>query len=226
MKNRFMILAAAGVALVLTASVPSALAYFTTYVSAKGEKEVVLKDRTTIDEPEFSNFMKTVKITADEDSEPVFVRARAYKPEDIGILYVDDSGTWRYDNDGWCYYADPISKGKSAEEFNIKIGTLNENESPMDITGLTVIGKEPADGTLYNIPGTGKDGDNFNVVVVYEYTPVLYDDDGNAYADWTKKVEPMNGNTSGGNGEGTGSGEGTGDDTGNGDGTETGGGNG
>lgn len=220
MKNRSMIFAAVGVALLLTASVPNALAYFTTYVTAKGEKEVVLKDRTTIDEPEFSNFMKTVKITADADSEPVFVRARAYKPEDVGILYVDGSGKWSYKDDGWCYYADPISKGASAEEFNIKIGTLKQNESPMDQTGLSVIGKEPADGTIYNIPGTGKDGDNFNVVVVYEYTPVLYDDDGVAYADWTKKVEPMNGNTSGGNGEGTG------DDTGNGDGTETGGGNG
>ena len=30
-----------------------------------------------------------------------------------------------------------------------------------------------------------KQGTNFNVVVVYESTPVLYDEDGNPYADWT-----------------------------------------
>ena len=65
MKNRFMIFAAAAAVLLLTASISDASAYFTTYVTGRGEKEVVIKDRTTIEEPEFSNFMKTVKITAD-----------------------------------------------------------------------------------------------------------------------------------------------------------------
>ena len=28
------------------------------------------------------------------------------------------------------------------------------------------------------------EGDSVNIVIVYEYTPVLYDEAGNAYADW------------------------------------------
>ena len=208
MKNRFMIFAAAAAVLLLTASISDASAYFTTYVTGRGEKEVVIKDRTTIEEPEFSNFMKTVKITADENSEPVYVRARAYAPADFGVVYADTSGKWSFGNDGWCYYADPISKGGSAAEFNVKIGTLIENSSPMDLTGLTVIGRDPASGTLYDIPGTGNDGDNFNVIVVYEYTPVLYKEDADGslkpYADWDKTVEHMNGDTSGETGGGNG----------------------
>ena len=34
-----------------------------------------------------------------------------------------------------------------------------------------------------------KDGSEFNVVVIYETTPVLYDESGKPYADWNAKQE-------------------------------------
>lgn len=49
-----------------------------------------------------------------------------------------------------------------------------------------------------NIP-EGKDGAQFNVVVTYECTPVLYNADGTPYADWTTILD--NGNLSEGGDE-------------------------
>ena len=43
--------------------------------------------------------------------------------------------------------------------------------------------------TIKNVPEDVEPGTDFNVVVIYESTPVLYDSDGNPYADWTAKVD-------------------------------------
>ena len=163
MKKRNLILAGAAALMVITASVPAALAYFTTYVSAKGMKEVTLGERTELEEPEPKNWTKVITIKADEDSEPVFVRANAFAPDDYTLTFTGEG--WTAGEDGWYYYSTPISKGGAAEPLSVKI----------DKKG-----------------GFGKEdiGDNFNVVVVYEYTPVLYTaDTQEAYADWEKGVE-------------------------------------
>ena len=172
MKKRNCILMGIAVLMILTASVPSALAYFTTYVSAKGMKPVVLGERTEIEEPDFTNWTKKIVITAENPSEPVYVRAQAFAPEGIVLVY---SGTnWSQpDSEGWCYYSDPISNGQSANELDVQIRVRNEN------------------GELVN-PEV-KEGDILNVVVVYEYTPVLYkaNEAGELvvpYADWGKNV--------------------------------------
>ena len=163
MKKRNLILAGIAAGMILTASVPSALAYFTTYVSAKGMKDVVLQDRTELEEPEPENWTKVITIKADADSEPVYVRANAFAPDDYTLTF---SGTgWSQGEGGWYYFSTPISKGGAAEALNVKI----------DKNG-----------------GFGKEdiGENFNVVVVYEYTPVLYREDTlEPYADWSKSVE-------------------------------------
>ena len=38
-----------------------------------------------------------------------------------------------------------------------------------------------------------EEGEAFNVIVVQECTPVLYDENGNAYADWNANAEILNG---------------------------------
>jgi hypothetical protein len=171
MKKRNLILSGIAVLMILVASVPSALAYFTTYVYAEGKKTVVLGDRTTIQEPAVDKWIKQIQITADETSEPVYVRAKAFAPDDYVLSY---SGTnWKPgEADDFYYYGNPISKdNKNADLLNVQI--------------------KMKDGTL---PPDGKEGETFNVVVIYEYTPVLYkeDKDGNLvpYADWTKDVTP------------------------------------
>jgi len=163
MKKRNLILIGAAAVMILTASVPSALAYFTTYVSAKGMKDVVLGDRTTLEEPEPKNWTKVITIKADEDSEPVYVRANAFAPDDYTLTFSGEG--WSQGEEGWYYYSTPISKGGAAAALNVKIDKAGGFDSE-DI------------------------GSNFNVVVVYEYTPVLYKEDTlEPYADWTKRVE-------------------------------------
>lgn len=53
---------------------------------------------------------------------------------------------------------------------------------------------------ISGVPTTDKvkDGDDLNVVVIYEATPVLYDKDGTPYADWKQAVIVDN-ETEGGN---------------------------
>ena len=218
MKKRYMILAAASLGMILTVSVPSALAYFTTYVSAVGEKEVVIRDMTVIKEPEVEGTTKSIVISADEDSEPVFVRVQSFVPEDFSVTYEGQGWSKKDPDDGWIYYADPIDHGEQAGELR---------------------------ATMTGLPSDLEVGDTFNFVVVYEYTPVLYKEADEAWtpeeiadacefrgeavngirkmACWNKKVQ----NT------GTASsvvtpadGGDTGSDTGEGDGTETGGNNG
>ena len=59
------------------AGVGKAWAYFTTYTEAAGGYTVHLGDRTEITE-EFTNWTKHVVITSEEDSEPVYIRVRAF----------------------------------------------------------------------------------------------------------------------------------------------------
>ncbi|NBK93987.1 hypothetical protein D5278_18820 [bacterium 1XD21-13] len=67
---------------------------------------------------------------------------------------------WSQKEDGYWYYKDIVAPGASA-------GTL-----VVSITG-------PED----------EDVETFNVVVIQECTPVLYDEDGNAYPDWTLSLD-------------------------------------
>ena len=63
---------------------------------------------------------------------------------------------WQGKEDGWYYYQSAVEAGKSTSILNVKIE------------------KQPAP----------EEETNFNVIVVYESTPVQYDTGGNPYADW------------------------------------------
>ena len=161
MKHKNLLLGALLVVLVLTASIGSAWAYFTTYAVAKGGYPVHLGDRTEITET-FSNWTKKVTITSEADSEPVYIRAIAYCGSEYDLVYSDASGKWSPGADGYYYYSDIVPGGGSTTELEIRIDNV-----PEDVT----------------------DGDSFNVVVVYESTPVCYQADGTPYADWDQVLD-------------------------------------
>lgn len=161
MKRKNILLAALAVSLTLSAGAGSAWAYFTTYTDAAGGYTLELGDKTTITEEEPTNWTKHVVITSQEDSQPVYVRARAFCGSDYELLYSDGSGKWSPSDDGYYYYSDILNAGESTEMLDIKIE---------------------------NIPEEVKNGDNFNVVVIYETTPVRYREDGTPYADWSAKL--------------------------------------
>lgn len=167
------LLAVLTLAVALVTVVGTTFAYFTTYASAKGTVEVVLHDRTEISE-DFGNWTKHVTIAnnpgADEKSQSVFVRAKAFSGTTYPIVYSGDA-TWSPGSDGYYYYATPLAPGEKTTQLDVRITDV------------------PSGANVTN-------GDQFNVVVIYETTPVLYDTDGNPYANWDFILD--NGNLEGG----------------------------
>lgn len=161
MKKKTWFLAAAAVILALTAAVDDAWAYFTTYAQAKGGYTLSLGDKTTVEE-EFSAWTKHVVIANSEDSEPVYVRVKAFCGSEYALVYSDENGKWSPGGDGYYYYKDVVNGGGATDELLVKIEQVPEDVS---------------------------DASQFHVVIVYETVPVLYREDGTPYADWTQKAE-------------------------------------
>ncbi len=161
MKRKNILLAALAFALVLTAAVGSAMAYFTTNAEAKGGCAIELGGKTTVKE-EFSNWTKHVSIQSEPDSEPVYLRVKAFCGSEYELIYSDGSGKWTPGSDGYYYYSDIVNAGETASTLDIRIGQV-----PVEV----------------------RDADSFNVVVIYERTPVQYQEDGSPYADWSIQLD-------------------------------------
>ena len=88
-----------------------------------------------------------------------FVRVRAFAP--VELSYNAPDGGWTDGGDGYWYYNDVLQAGQTTEkELNI----------------------------TYKFPSGDQKPEEFNVVVIQECTPILYDEDGNAYADWDRSA--------------------------------------
>lgn len=153
--------------LVLTSGLGNAWAYFTTNTNAEGGHAITLAGEvTTVDEEfSFNDWTKRLVVTnTDTSGRSVYVRARAFSGSRYPLTY---GGTgWESSDDGYFYYENILDAGGSTEELLVEIKGV-----PEEVT-------EP---------------ESFNVVVVYETTPVQYDADGNPYADWSLKLETEEG---------------------------------
>lgn len=174
MKRKKVLLATAAMLLVLGTGIGSAMAYFTTYVAAEGGKIIHLGDTTTFREPEVSEQTKHLVVDSAADSEPVWVRARAmagsqYTLEYSSEKYENGSDSWYDGGDGYYYY------GATGEDGRYHDTVLYGGQSTREL--LVKISNIPADA------------DDFNVIVVYECTPVVFDTDGAPMpADWSRKL--------------------------------------
>lgn len=160
MKHKFLLPAALTLALILGVSVQSAMAYFTTYASAEGGYSIALPGSDTDVGEDFSSWQKRVVVSNAEGSMPVFVRARAFSGDAYTLTYSGEG--WAPGEDGYYYYNAMLAGGEVTAELLVHI-----------------------DG----VPTGAQPGDNFNVIVVYETTPVLYDEAGMAYADWSVTLD-------------------------------------
>jgi len=132
-------------------------AYFSTYVRTKGSKEVMMHESTKFKET-IEDGIKHIEITVDEDSDPVFVRVMIIASDEIKerIIYGEDTA------DKW----------ESKEDGYIYYkDVLKENES----AELTV-----------DVDREGLEKDEFDLIIVYEYVPALFDGE-TWYADWDDK---------------------------------------
>ena len=160
-------LAAAALVLVAALGIGSAMAYFTTYVLADGGMEVSMGSTVTIPQEKVENGQKIIQLKNEGDYE-CWVRIKVFAGSEHEFLYADESGKWTPGAEGYYYSSD--------------IG-------PVD--GLT----DEIKVTITDLLGTDADPETdeaFNVIVVQECTPVLYDENGNAYADWNVNAEILN----------------------------------
>ncbi|MCM1190348.1 MAG: hypothetical protein NC541_13765 [bacterium] len=169
-KIGYSLLTVLAVASVLTAGIDSTDAYFTTYAEAAGGYRISLGDHTDLEETISKGGVKHVQITNTEGA-PVYVRVKAFSGSAYPLTYVsgtDESGApcWTEGTDGYWYYKDILREKEESEELRIEIAFPQEPE----------------------------EGDEFNVIVIYESTPVRYHYEGDAYvpyADWDEKLDAV-----------------------------------
>ncbi len=155
------VLALAAAALLLTglAGFQDAAAYFTTYVSAGGSEIVRMGSQTELIE-DVTNMTKHISILNTSQTNDCYVRVKIFHGSQLDVTCSDASGRgnlWHFSReDGYWYYEPMVGPGAATEILDAKIGGL-----PPDF-----------------------DRDSFNVVVIQECTPVVYDEAGNPTADW------------------------------------------
>ena len=168
MKIKNVIMTALVTGMLLAGTVGSVYSYFTTNAEATGSASISLGSRTEVEE-DFSAWTKRVAITSKKDSKPVYVRVKAFCGSEYSLTYSDEEGNWTPGSDGYYYYTPIVNAGETTTILKVLIG---------------------------NVPEDVKEGDEFNVIVIYETTPVQYREDGTPYADWSVKL--TTGTTEGG----------------------------
>lgn len=143
--------------LVMGMGVGTAWAYFTDSTTAEGSVAVSVEPTTTITE-ENEPGKKVIRIRNTGRAVPVYVRARVYAPADLGA---DATGTgWSGSAGEWIRYGEPLPVGEETEPLTVTFGLRHAYD--------------PAEN-----PDGARDGDETNVIVVYECVPVQYDAAGN-----------------------------------------------
>ena len=140
--------------LVLSASLAAgAGAYFSDYETALGEVPVYLSGRTEVKES-VADGKKTISIINTGNS-TVVVRAQVYGPDIMQVSFEKDSD-WDKTQADYYYYKSVLAPGESTSEIYAEVNIKNPTEQ-----------EEAALATL---------GDQFEIVVVQESAPAVYDE--------------------------------------------------
>jgi hypothetical protein len=119
MKNRKWLLLLLALVMVITASIPSAMAYFTGYTQVEGRRRLEFSTPPELHEL-FHDWVKSVTIKNTKGAD-IFVRARAYKGDNINLEYTPEAG-WTFNTaDGWWYYDAPLAKDQTTSVLLITI---------------------------------------------------------------------------------------------------------
>ena len=156
-KHKF-ILASAALALTGALSVGGAMAYFTSYSTAKGKVPVNIGFTKTVPEETVDGSGKHVTIM-NTGAYDCFVRVKVFSVVDVD--YKASEG-WRAGDDGYWYYDKVVAAGASTSELLVTFEYPKNTEE---------------DKT-----------EEFDIVVVQECTPVVYDEDGTAIPNWDRVI--------------------------------------
>lgn len=161
MKRKNIILAVLASIMTVGLTIGSAMAYFTTYVTAKGGVPLGERTDVRIEEPRVFEWQKEIIIQAEEGNIPAYVRVKAFAPEGLTLTYNGEG--WHDGGDGFYYYEKALDPGEAAKPIYVKIN---------------------------DIPEEVKEDDSFNVIVIYESTTAV-DGAGQvdwSKVDWNRKV--------------------------------------
>ncbi len=158
--KRTLCLTGAAILLAGSTAVGSAMAYFTTYATASGGAEVSLGFTQTVPEEKIYDGAKHIVIKNQGDY-GCFVRVKVLTGDKYKNI-LDIHG------DGWTKDAQPDNEGFYFYTYK---EMLPPDGSTAELT---------AEIKVESLEST----DDFNVIVVQESTPALYDEKGNPYADW------------------------------------------
>lgn len=125
--------------------------------------QVIELGATSTIEEEVSNMTKHVVLT-NTGKQACFVRIKAFAGEDFLLEYLGEAEDWKAGEDGYWYYQKVLQAGEKTQNLDIKIH-LPSQEYTKD----------------------------FNVIVIQETAPAVYDAEGNASADWTRVMDTTTG---------------------------------
>ena len=161
-------LIAAAVTLTASLSVGSALAYFTTYCTAEGSYTMTMGFPETDIEEEVDSAGKHVTIQNTGDYD-CFVRVKVFvsSPVDMNASYSGQG--WESRSDGYWYYTPVLTAHTDSQEFLVSFEYPEGEEAP----------------------------DSFDIIVVYESVPVLYNENGEADMElsWNNTASIITGET-------------------------------
>ncbi len=155
-----LLLVLSALVLCLSVSVGMTLAYFTDWTAASGEGKVAdMKPDTELKE-EIQNLDKVITVENTGTAE-AFIRVKVFYPNpelnNMEVTFESDEG-WEEKDDGYWFYTKVLAGGETTSELKVN-----------------VTAHVKADG------GTP----DFQIIVVHENTPAVYDESGNAQPrDW------------------------------------------
>ena len=168
LNKKIFCLAVAAVVLIAGTSIGKAMAYFTTYVAAEGGAVLALGFSKTEVQETISDGVKYITI-ANKGTADCYVRVRVIVADESKIRVEEPAGNDNWNKNGEFYYYDSVVKAAC----NNDTGCDECKTTPLHVVIPEITAKPDANA------------DDFNVIVIQESTPVLYDEDGNTYADWS-----------------------------------------
>lgn len=123
-KEHKKILVAIAVALMLTTTIGTTLAYFTTYTSAYGIRPILIGSSTEIiEELEDMDKVVTIKNTGKTD---VYVRVQAFSGSDTKVSV--SGGDWIDGEDGWYYYKSILKPEEISTPLRAAVEAVSDAE--------------------------------------------------------------------------------------------------
>lgn len=157
MKRTKLTMTALAAMLVLGMSAGTAWAYFTDSTTAEGSIPIKVEPTTTITE-ENGPGTKTIRIRNTGENVPAYARVRIYAASDLGASAVGDG--WSGSIGSWFEYAEPLAVGAETKPLEVSFELEHAYNEAEGIEGA-------------------RNGDETNIIVVFECVPVTYDADGN-----------------------------------------------